>query len=117
MNHIPKKLNDEINDDPFYRKCCLSFLGGCGGKNIYGRTIERHHALIFAGRQVQAKFCILPACPDHHRIADRKDIKELFVWILLNRASVEELQAISKAENYLEMRERLNKKYGQFKSR
>lgn len=60
MNHIPKALNEELNADPFYLKCCLRFLGGCSGR------IERHHNLIYAGRQYQAKFAILPACHDHH---------------------------------------------------
>ena len=113
MNHIPKTLNDEMNEDPFYRRCCLSFLGGCGGRNIYGRTIERHHALIFAGRQVQAKYCILPACPNHHALATRKDIKEAFDWVLLNRATDVELSQISKTIDYRRERDRLNKKFNE----
>lgn len=108
MNHIPKKLNDELNEDPFYRKCCLSFLGGCGGR------VERHHALIVAGRQYQAKFCILPACTDHHRIANRKDMKERFDWVLLNRATDVELSLISKAVNYKRERDRLNNQFGNY---
>lgn len=116
MNHIPKALNDEINEDPFYRKCCLSFLGGCGGVNIYGRKIERHHALRFKGSQVQAKFCILPACINHHEKADNREIKERFDWVWLNRASVEELKLYSKAEDYVVKRDRLNQKYGTYKS-
>lgn len=109
MNHIPKHINDDLNNDPFYRKCCLAHLGGCGGR------IERHHALIFAGRQLQAKFCILPACHDHHDLARRKDIKEMFDWVLLNRATPEEISMISKATNYTYERDRLNKKYGLWK--
>lgn len=116
MNNIPKSLNDDMNTDPFYRHCCLRRFGGCGGRNIYGRTIERHHAFIYAGRQVQAKFCILPACPDHHGLASRPDIKELFDWVLLNRASDEELQSFSRTTPpLLQVRERLNKKLGVWK--
>lgn len=111
MNHIPKSLNDEINEDPFYKKCCLSLLGGCEGR------IERHHALIFGGKQVQKKYCILPACSiGHHDKARRSDIKERFDWVWLNRASVEELKEISKAENYILKRDRLNQKYGIYKT-
>lgn len=105
MNHIPKKLNDEINEDPFYRKCCLRFLGGCGGR------IERHHALTWKGRQLQEKFCILPACHTHHEMARRSDIKELFDWVLLNRATDVELSQITKAIDYFFERDRLNKKF------
>lgn len=115
MNHIPKELNDDMNTDPFYLKCCLRRFGGCGGTNIQGRRIERHHALTFGGKQVQAKFCILPACIDHHRLANRKDIKELFDWVLLNRATDEELRSISKATDYLRERDRLNKIHGEWK--
>ncbi len=106
MNHIPAALNKELNADRFYLKCCLARFGGCGGR------VERHHALIFAGRQLQMKFCILPACHEHHELARRKDIKELFDWVLLNRASDEELQGISRAINYVRERERLNKIHG-----
>jgi hypothetical protein len=109
MNHIPKKLNDDMNTDPFYRTCCLKRFGGCGGR------VERHHALIFAGRQVQEKFCILPACHEHHEIARRKDIKEKFDWVLLNRANEQEIQRISKSTNYSRERDRLNNIHGIWK--
>lgn len=106
MNNIPKKLNDEINQDPFYRFCCLR------DENCQGR-IERHHNLIFQGRQYQKKFCILPACSDyHHKYANRKDIKEKLDQIMLNRASDQEILDISKAINYISYRNRLNEKYG-----
>lgn len=110
MNKIPKKLNDELNEDRFYLKCCLQRFGGCGGR------IERHHALIFAGRQVQAKFCILPACHEHHELARSKDIKEKFDWVLLNRATEEEIQGISKGIDYSRERDRLNNIHGLWKS-
>lgn len=109
MNHIPKKLNDELNEDPYYKKCCLHFLGGCGGR------IERHHALIYGGKQYQAKFCILPACHTHHDMARRKDMKERFDWVLLNRATEVELSLISKAIPYRDVRDRLNEKFGIYK--
>lgn len=107
---IPKPLNDELNTDPFYTSCCLKRFGGCGGR------IERHHALQFAHNQVQAKFCILPACHEHHELARRKDIKEKFDWVLLNRATDEELHTYSKAVSYHFERDRLNKIYGVWQS-
>ena len=110
MNHIPKALNDELNDDPYYKKCCLSFLGGCSGR------IERHHSLTWKGSQYQRKFCILPACHAHHELARRSDIKEMFLWILLNRATDSELLEISKAEDYIRTRRVLNQKYGEYKT-
>ena len=115
MNRIPKHLNDDMNTDPFYRHCSLERFGGCGGINIYGRRIERHHALTFAGRQVQAKFCILPACPDHHEMARSRETKERFDWVLLNRATSKELGTYSKVIDLFQEKERLNKIYGVWK--
>lgn len=109
MNHIPTALNKELNEDPFYTKCCLWFLGGCGGR------IERHHNLIYAGKQYQAKFCILPACHDHHDMARKTEIKERFDWVMLNRATEQEILSISKAINYTFVLARLNTKFGQYK--
>lgn len=107
MNHIPKSLNDDLNTDRFYKKCCLASDGMCEGR------VERHHALIFAGKQLQKKFCILPACREyHHRFANRKDIKERFDHVLLNRATDQELAEISKAVDYKQELWRLNKIYG-----
>ncbi len=105
MNNIPKKLNEQMNQDSYYKFCCLADEN-CEGK------IERHHALIFGGKQVQKKYCILPACEKfHHRYANRKDIKEKMDWIWLNRATEEELKEVSKAIDYKKVKERLNKIY------
>lgn len=111
MNHIPKKLNDELNIDPFYKQCCLRADGMCEGR------VERHHNLIFGGKQVQAKFCILPACSEyHHKFANRKDIRDRLNWVMLNRASDEEIAMYSKAISYKLERDRLNSVFGQFMS-
>ena len=69
MNHIPKKLNNELNEDPFYLSCCLAGFGPCSGR------IQRHHNLIYAGKQVQSKSCILPACEGHHEEARKTEVK------------------------------------------
>lgn len=108
MNNIPKPLNEEMNEDPYYKKCCLAFMGGCAGR------IQRHHALTWKGSQYQKKFCILPACEAHHEKARGGEVKERFDWILLNRASDFELLEISKAIDYRAMRDRLNLKYGRY---
>lgn len=104
MTPIPPKLRKEMSEDPFYKQCCLAHLGGCAGR------IEWHHSLIFRGRQVQEKFCILPACHEHHyRVSE---FNEQFVHIALNRATDSELEAISKVVPYKLMQQHLNKEYG-----
>jgi hypothetical protein len=78
----------------------------CEGK------IELHHNLIFAGRQVNAKFCILPLCKRCH---DNITLfKEKCDWIMLNRATPEEIILYSKACNYQHRLEILNQKYGSY---
>jgi hypothetical protein len=101
MRPIPPQLRKQMADDEYYKECCLG--GSCDGK------VEWHHNLIYAGRQVNEKFCILPLCEFHHdNIAW---FKELVDWHMLNRATDEELKAYSKAVDYIAMRERLNKKF------
>ncbi len=104
MTPIPVKIREEMANDPFYKTCCLSHLGGCEGR------IEWHHCLIYGGRQVQQKFAILPACHKHH--AEVSKYNDQFIHVALNRATDSELQSITKAINYFFERDRLNKIYG-----
>jgi len=88
---IPIKLRKELEQDPFYKTCCLT--GRTDGK------IEKHHNLIFAGKQVQKKFAILPVHNDlhqyHRKITSR--VKELLNRIMVARMTEEELDYYSKA--------------------
>jgi hypothetical protein len=102
MNNIPTKLKIELNDDVFYTRCCLT------GVSNRETKIDFHHNLIYAGKQVQEKFCILPLAKSVHD----KLPKELCDWVMWNRATDEEIARYSKAENYQLTKERLNKKYG-----
>ena len=90
--------------DPFYKRCCLT-----GSMNV---KIEWHHNLIFAGRQVNEKWCILPLWEKVHAQANKPEIKEKLDWIMLNRATDAELERYSKATNLKTKRDKLNKKYG-----
>lgn len=105
MRKIPDKLKREILSDKYYERCCL-----CGGQDV-----QWHHNLIFQGRQVNEKFCILPACVQCHH--DVNTHKEKFDWIMWNRATEEQINFYSKAENYQQTKERLNNKYGNYRPR
>jgi len=96
MRPIPQQLKDEMSADPYYKKCCLSPSLVCEGK------IQFHHNLIFAGRQVNEKFCILPICEFHHHNVEK--FKELLTTIMLNRATDEELKRFSKAVDYVKLK-------------
>jgi len=88
MNNIPKKLREEMAQDPYYKKCCLK-NNECSGK------IEWHHALEFAGRQIQKKFAIIPVCEYHHKNVSL--FKKIFHWIALRRATIGELKEFERA--------------------
>lgn len=92
------------------RECMRKEEGNCEGR------LTKEHAIIFAGKQLQKEWAILDICEFHHGVnnfQDRGDMrKEKHVWIALNRATDEELEAISKNISYLDLRHRLNAKYG-----
>lgn len=104
MRPIPKEMRDEMAEDPYMKKCCMVGIGTCDGK------IEWHHNLIFAGRQVNEPWCIMPLCKTHHDKIDGG--KAICNWIMLNRATDEQLLPYCKATDYIDMRRRLNKIYG-----
>lgn len=114
MSPIPQKLRREMAADPYYSMCARAGVRGhvCGGR------ITWEHALIYAGKQVQARFAIIPLCASAHSVdyyQDGGDLdKEVNEWIALNRATLQELLDISKCINYLRRKEVLNKKYGPY---
>lgn len=106
MRKIEPALRQEMEADPFYSKCCITGLSNKAVK------IDWHHNLIYGGKQVNAKFCILPLADFVHRNIVK--YKEKCNWIMLNRATEEELEKYSKAIDYKRMKEVLNKKYGKY---
>jgi len=106
MRPIPPKLREEIAADPFMSRCAIT-----------GSTTEKidwHHNLIFAGRQVNEAFAILPLSRSVHDRANDPDIKEKLDWIMLNRATNEQLARYSRVVNYKARRDKLNEKYGAY---
>ena len=111
---IPPKMRAEMEADPFYRTCCRKKLlqdHDCERDplNPY-KAVDWEHAIIFKGSKLNEKWAIIPICWLVHR--GGKLNKEINVWIALNRATDDELRAISKAEDYIAKRERLNAIYG-----
>lgn len=112
MNNIPAKLRKELVADPFYKACARE---GLHGHDCEGR-ITFEHAIINAGKQVQERWAILPICAKGHEVdrwQDGGDLdKEVHLWIALNRATDDELRAVSRAIDYCQKRDRLNGIYG-----
>lgn len=113
MRPIPPKLKNEMEADPYYKICarwrnCKDHV--CSANPRTGQLIEWEHALIFAGKQINERWAIVPICWWAHSGGGLK--KQINVWLALNRATDEELQKYSKLIDYVRERGRLNAIYG-----
>jgi hypothetical protein len=104
MRPIPAGLRGEMERDYFYQKCAVT------QKPRTLVKVEWHHNLIYAGRQVNEKFCILPLSEEIHDRARDSKVKEFLNWIMTCRATREELEQYGLTR----MAETLQKKYGQY---
>lgn len=107
MRPIPAKLRDELAADPFYKRCCIT------GALATNTKVDWHHNMTWQGRQLQEKWAILPLEKDVHDNIVR--YKEKCDWIMLNRATEDDLRRYSKAENLMRKRDILNQKYGRYR--
>ncbi len=117
MNNIPKTLREDMALDPYYKMCARNALLGdhiCRPDPLTDKLIDWEHALIYGGKQIQKKWAIVPICWWAHRGPGL--VKEINVWIALNRATYADLYSISKAVDYIKMRDYLNNKYGDQKN-
>ena len=113
MNNVPAKLRNkwkQEDKDGVVRTCMRAHEGNCQGR------LTKEHAFIYAGKQLQEEWAILDICAFHHgvdRFQDGGDLnKEVHLWIALNRAPEARLRELSKANDYLGIKTRLNAKYG-----
>ena len=113
MNNIPPRLRKQLAADPEYKRCALEGLHECGGRITY------EHTLIVAGRQLQERWAIIPLCARGHEVDGYQDAhtmdKQMNVWVALNRATDDDLRAVSRAVNYIRERARLNSIYGPYR--
>lgn len=114
MNNVPLKLRKELSGDPEYKICALQQYDNCDG------YITWEHAIIYANKQLQERWAIVPLCERHHGVNTYMDAhtldKDRNIWVALNRATVEELKAISKVIDYIRYRLVLNTRFGVYKS-
>lgn len=98
--------------NPFYKHCARAGLKGhvCDGR------ITWEHAMTYAGGQIQEKWAIIPLCAKAHAVDQYQDggdlDKRCNEWIALNRATPDELLAISKAKDYFYRKNFLNRIFG-----
>lgn len=107
---IPKTLLNQILNDDYYLTCARKKEGTCKGR------ITFEHTHIFAGKQIQEKWAIIPLCEFHHDVNTYQDCgdlkKELNQAIALNRATDDELKKYSKCIDYKRRQTHLKQKYG-----
>lgn len=104
MSKIPEEIKREMENDPFYKKCCI------GNHECSGR-VEWHHNLIYKGKQVQEKWCILPVCHYHHEHEKDTELGEMLDFIMLSRATQDDLKRFSKVIDYTYQLARLSEIY------
>jgi hypothetical protein len=104
MRKIPEALRQDMQNDPFYKRCCIT--------GTTAEKIDWHHAVIFASRQVNEKWAILPLARSVHEQVHREPYKSMCMWIALNRATVDELRPYCKAIDYIAQRRYYNERYG-----
>lgn len=107
MRKISQKVKNKVLERP--QVCARANEGTCQG------NLTWEHSLIFGGRQLDEAWAIVILCEYHHAVNQFQDggdlNKELNVCIALNQATDEELKKVSKAIDYIALRDRLNKKY------
>lgn len=111
MRAVSKKVKDKILADDFYEKCCRRDEGDCAG----GISLE--HALIYAGRQIDEVFAILPVCEYHHAVGVYQDggklDKKKHEWIAISRMTDEDMLKYPK-RNWTQELSALNAIYGEY---
>jgi len=105
---IPKKLRDEMAQDEYYKFCIRQKEGTCSGR------ITWEHSLIYAGKQIQEKFAIVPLCEYHHSIGKHHEDGDLQKnygqWVAMKRMTLADKLKYSK-RNWNKDLELLNQKY------
>lgn len=103
MRPIPLSIRGKINADPYYKKCARQG-GDCEGR------ITMEHAFIYAGKQINELWAIIPLCVFHHlgRGLDKEENQR----IALARATPEDLDKYSRKDweqlqKYLEDKKKL----------
>jgi hypothetical protein len=106
---IPPDILNDILSDPFYTQCARKSDGGCSGR------ITFEHALLYAGRQIQEKWAIIPLCCRHHSIGEFMDTglldKSKNEWLAICRMTRKDEQRYPRV-NWAQRRSYLCGKYG-----
>lgn len=115
MNNVPQKLRRKWAEEDLLgvQRFCMRT-----DADFHAGRITKEHALYHAGKQLQDEEAILDICAYHHGVDEFQDggglDKEKHTWIALNRLPETRLRELSKAEDKIALRNRLNAIYGVF---
>lgn len=102
MSPIPPTVKAEILADPYYKQCARASEMECDGR------VTWEHAWIYAGKQIQERWAIVPLCVYHHLGAGLE--KHLNQYLSLQRATPEDLAKYPK-KNWAQEYSFLSSKY------
>jgi hypothetical protein len=91
MRPIPPKMKQEMDASGRMKTCCINNLN-CRG------AVQWHHVWIYAHRQINEIWAIVPACEFHHEKAESPQIKKLFQYYSLRMASDADLAKYPKKD-------------------
>jgi len=101
MRKIPDKMREEIAEDPFMERCCIT-----GSFNV-----SWEHSWNYGSRgQINEKWAIVPLRRDLNTSHPPKEVKERCQLISLDRATKEDLAKYPK-KNWSQIHKYLKNKY------
>jgi len=96
MRPIPKRMRIEMAQDPFYHVCCLAGVY-TGSMDYCSGRVTWHHCFTHAGKQINEKWAIVPACEYHHD-HKRKDFLDQLKKVALSRTIPGDLEKYPKKD-------------------
>ena len=112
MRKLGSHVKEEIENNPYYRKCARADM--FNDHDCRGR-ITMEHALIYAGRQIDEIFAVIPLCAYSHSVDEFQDggilNKEKNEYIAISRMTEEDKQKYPRF-NWNQRFSYLTKKYG-----
>lgn len=100
MRPISPRVRKLIDSDPFYTKCCIT-----GEPNP-----SMEHCWLYAGKQIDEAWAIVPLAYRFNTSHPPKDIKEKCQLISLGRATQEDLSKYPR-KDWITMKSYLEKKF------
>jgi len=109
MRPIPPKIRDQIARDPFMRTCIYERIDAPNHRCMGRITWE--HAWIYAGKQINEPWAIVPCCEAHN--SGEAMVKDYNRYVALTRANLNDLTKRMPRKNWKQEYNHLNEKYGE----